>query len=158
MATSAFVSVEPVLRFPIGVLAGAVATVAMNATMNRLPEGDMPPKVASGVLTDTAPEDSPDRLSEFVHYFAGVGTGVFYAYITLVFGTVLGEGTLSTMASAVFLYVGMVGFFVFVPLRVSDTKNRLGTTARDWSVCALVYVGVLVPAAESVSILAGRLL
>nr|WP_239642317.1 hypothetical protein [Haloarcula amylolytica] len=55
------------LRFVVGVAAGVVATIAMDLVMARLPEGETPPFIASGVLTDSAPDDAPGRLANVVH-------------------------------------------------------------------------------------------
>jgi len=153
-ASEFFVAVDPVLRFPLGVLAGAVATLAMDAVMPRLSEGETPPKVASGVLTSTHPDESPEGLSTFVHYFAGVGTGALYVYLSLVADMFLGSASaVPVLSFGAFLYIGMVGFFAFVPLRLSKlSEERKTDTLRDWSVCALVYVAVLLPALSLLSL------
>lgn len=134
---------------PFGVVPGAVATLGMDAVMTRLPEGATPPRVAASVLTATAVEDAPERLATFVHYFAGAGTGVLYVWLLLAVETVVGVSPLVTVAvSAAFLYASMVAFFAFVPLPASEglSVERRRRTARDWAVCAAVYVAVVVPA------------
>ena len=141
----------PAVFLPLGVLAGAVATLGVDAVMKRLPEGATPPRVAASVLTATEVNDAPERLATFIHYFAGVGTGVLYVWVLLAVETVVGVGVspVATVAvSAAFLYVSMVAFFAFVPLPVSDglSGKRRRRTARDWAVCAAVYVVVVVPA------------
>ncbi|MCX2818697.1 hypothetical protein EGH25_04945 [Haladaptatus sp. F3-133] len=132
---------------PLGVVAGLVATLGMDLAMRRLPEGGTPPRVAAGVLTETHPDVSSERLSGFVHYFAGAGSGVLYAYLYLVIGSLasvppIAEAVLATVV----LYIGMVGFFVLVPLRLSSVeKGRRRGIARDWGLSALVYVMVVAP-------------
>jgi len=59
------------LRFLLGAVAGILATLSMDLVMTRLPEGDTPPFVASGVLTATRPRSAPGRLAAVVHYLAG---------------------------------------------------------------------------------------
>lgn len=144
----------PAVFLPLGVVAGAVATLGMDAVMTRLPEGATPPRVAASVLTSTAVEDAPERLATFVHYFAGAGTGALYVWLLLVAETVVGVSPLVTVAvSAGFLYVSMVAFFTFVPLPLSDglSRERRRRTTRDWAVCATVYVAVVVPAVSVLS-------
>lgn len=141
----------PAVFLPLGVVAGAVATLGVDAVMRLLPEGTTPPRVASSVLTATAVDDAPERLATFVHYFAGAGAGVLYVWVLLAVETVVGVGVspVATVAvSAAFLYVSMVAFFAFVPLSVSEglSEKRRRRTARDWAVCAAVYVVVVVPA------------
>ncbi len=139
----------PAVFLPLGVVAGAAATLGMDAVMPRLPEGATPPRVAASVLTATAVEDAPERLATFVHYFAGAGTGVLYVWLLLAVETIVGASPLVTVAvSAAFLYVLMVAFFTFLPLPLSDglSRERRRKTARDWAVCAAVYVAVVAPA------------
>lgn len=139
----------PAVFLPLGIIAGSVATLGMDAVMARLPEGATPPRVAASVLTSTAVEDAPERLATFVHYFAGAGTGALYLWLLLVAETVVGVSPLVTVAvSAAFLYVSMVAFFAFVPLPLSDglSEKRRRRTVRDWTVCAAVYVVVVAPA------------
>jgi hypothetical protein len=129
----------------------------MDLVMGRLPEGDTAPKVAAGVLTGKHPDDSSDRLSEFVHYFAGAGSGALYAYLYLGVGSF---SPLSTSAEVAFtsavLYLGMVGFFVAVPLwRSSVERDRGSKVARDWGVSALVYVSVVSPVFVALSYVVG---
>lgn len=73
----------------------------------------------------------------------------------LVAETVVGSSPLVPVAvSAAFLYVSMVAFFAFVPLSLSDglSRERCRKTARDWAVCAAVYVAVVVPATVVISV------
>ena len=141
----------PAVFLPLGVLAGAVATLGVDAVMRLLPEGATPPRVAASVLTATEVDEAPERLATFAHYFAGAGTGVLYVWVLLAVETVVGVGVspVATVAvSAAFLYVSMVAFFASVPLPVSDglSRERRRRTARDWAVCAAVYVVIVVPA------------
>jgi len=151
-----FVSVDPVVWLPIGLLSGLIATLAMDAVMPRLPEGKTPPRVASGVLSLKHPEESPRRLSAFIHYFSGVGTGGLYVY--LLSGAERAFGGVSiglSVLTGVFLYVGMVSFFGLVPLKASEiSPNRTRDTLRDWSVCAFVYVVVLFPCVAVLTLVA----
>lgn len=138
----------PAVFLPLGVVAGAVATLGVDAVMTRLPEGATPPRVAASVLTATPVDDAPERLAAFVHYFAGAGTGAVYVWLLLVAETVVGSSPLVTVAvSAALLYVSMVAFFASVPLPLSDglSRERRRRTARDWAVCAAVYVVIVVP-------------
>jgi len=138
---------DALLRLPVGVVAGFVATLGMDVVMRFLPEGDTPPRVAAGVLTETHPDESPRRLAAFAHYFAGAATGALYAYLTLVSEVLLGGPSApSTTSAAVFLYAGMVGFFVLMPLPLSSLEEgRARRVSVNWAVCALVYVSVVVP-------------
>ena len=47
------------LRVLLGVVAGVLATLAMDLVMARIDEGSTPPRVASGVLTETRPDSAP---------------------------------------------------------------------------------------------------
>jgi hypothetical protein len=138
--------VDALVAFPIGVLSGIVATLGMDVVMERVSEGKTAPRVASGVLTETHPDESPERLSGFVHYFAGAGSGALYAYILLAV-SYAEVGTTARLAIGAFvLYVGMVGFFVAVPLRISSMEEeRVSEVARGWALSALAYVAVIAP-------------
>jgi len=141
-------SVTFLLQFPLGAVAGVVATLAMNPVMSRLPEGDTPPTVAASVLTDSVPQEAPDRLAGFAHYFAGVGTGVLFAWLSISSGLLVEDVVGSVLVASVILYVLMVGFFVTVPLPLSQIEGgRKAAVARDWSVSAFVYVLVVAPTA-----------
>jgi hypothetical protein len=142
---------------PLGVISGFVATLGMDLVMGRLPEGGTAPKVAAGVLTGKHPDDSSERLSEFVHYFAGAGSGALYAYLYLGVGYFSALSASAEVAfTAAVLYLGMVGFFVAVPLRAcSVEKGRRSEVARDWGVSALVYVSVVSPVFAALSYVAG---
>jgi hypothetical protein len=134
------------LRFLVGVAAAVVATLVMDAVMARLPEGETPPFVASGVLTDRPPADAPARLAGVVHYLAGGLTGPLFVWIVLVTDGLLGPSLVATAVAAVVLYVLMVGFFAVVVVpRSRVSAARVGPIRRDWAVSAAVYLLVLVP-------------
>ena len=135
------------LRFVLGVAAAVVATLAMDVVMARLPEGETPPFVASGVLTDTPPDAAPARLARVVHYLAGGLTGPLFVWLLLAGeGLLGGPSLLSTLLAGGTLYVLMVGFFVAVVLpRSRVAAQRLGTIRRDWALSAAAYLLVLVP-------------
>lgn len=135
------------LRFVIGVAAGVVATVAMDFVMARLPEGETPPFVASGVLTDSAPQHAPARLANVVHYIAGWLTGPLFVWVLLTSeGLLGGQSLLATVLAAAVLYTLMVGFFVLVVLPRSRLASvRLADIRRDWAISAAAYLLVLVP-------------
>lgn len=134
------------LQFVLGVVAGAIATLAMDRVMAALPEGLTPPFVAAGVLTQSTPRAAPERLALFVHYFAGVLTGPLFVWILLTGEGVLGAGITTVLIAAVVLYLLMVGFFgVIVLPRVEIHPGRTATILRDWAISAAVYLAVLVP-------------
>ncbi|MDS0222780.1 hypothetical protein NDI54_15645 [Haloarcula sp. S1AR25-5A] len=135
------------LRFVVGVAAGVVATVAMDLVMARLPEGETPPFVAAGVLTDTVPADAPNRLASVVHYVAGWLTGPLFVWMLLTSeGLLGGQSIIATALAATVLYVLMVGFFVFVVLPRSRLASaRVAAIRRDWAISAAAYLLVLVP-------------
>lgn len=140
----------PVVRFPIGLVAGVVATLAMDLIMARLPEGETPPKVAAGVLTETHPDDAPARLGTVAHYLAGAGTGLLFVWLSLAAEFVAGEPSLLTaLGTTALLFVLMVGFFVLVPLPRAPglEADRRRQTGRDWAISAFIYLLVLVPVA-----------
>jgi hypothetical protein len=137
---------EPALRFPVGLLAAVVATLAMDQVMPRLPEGETPPRVAAAVLTDSSPEGAPDLLADVVHYVAGGLTGPLFVWLLYAGEYALGPGVTTTLAVGVVLLVLMVAFFVGVVLpRASVTDTRRRVIGRDWALSALAYVVVLVP-------------
>lgn len=135
------------LRFVIGVAGGVLATLAMDLVMARLPEGETPPFVASGVLTDSAPQHAPERLASVVHYIAGWLTGPLFVWVLLTSeGLLGGPSILATLLAATVLYGLMVGFFVFVVLPRSRLPSvRMADIRRDWAISAAVYLVVLVP-------------
>jgi len=140
------------LQFLIGAAAAVVATFAMDAVMARLPEGETPPFVASGVLTDRPPGDAPSRLASAVHYLAGGLTGPLFVWLTLVTDGLLGASLVATVAAAAILYVLMVGFFAVVVLpRSRVSAARVGAIRRDWAVSAGAYLLVLVPVVTAVT-------
>ena len=136
----------PVL-FLVGIAAGVIATLGMDVVMARLDEGETPPQIASGVLTDTHPDSAPSRLASVVHYVAGTLTGPLFVWLYLVATGVIGDGALATVAAAVVCYPLMVGFFALVVLPRSRglARQRLSTIRRAWSVEAAVYLVVLAP-------------
>lgn len=141
---------EPVVRFPIGLVAAVIATLGMDVVMARLPEGLTPPTVAAGVLTETHPDEAPDRLGTVVHYLAGLGAGLLFVWLSLAAEFVAGEASLLTVvATTLLLFALMVGFFVLVPLPLAPGlgASRRRKTARDWAVSAAAYLFVLVPVA-----------
>lgn len=139
-------TVPVVLRFPLGALAGVVATLAMDAAMARLPEGATPPTVAAGVLTESHPDAAPRRLASAVHYLAGGLTGPLFVWLLLAGEALLGPGVVAAALSTLLLLALMVGFFVLVVLpRAGFPRERSRAVARDWAVSAAVYCAVLVP-------------
>jgi len=139
---------QPVLRFPIGLVGGVLATLGMDLVMARLPEGTTPPSVAAGVLTETHPDDAAERLGTVAHYLAGMGTGLLFVWLSLATEFVAGGPSLATAAvTGLVLYVLMVGFFVTVPLPRAPglSAGRRRTTGRDWALAAAGYLLVLVP-------------
>jgi hypothetical protein len=148
MVTETVAIPAPVVRFPIGLVGGILATLGMDLIMNQLPEGETPPAVAAGVLTKTHPDLSPDRLGTVAHYLAGTATGLLFVWLSLAVESLAGEPSLLTAAgTGLVLYVLMVGFFLVVPLpRVPElSADRRRTTGRDWAIMAAGYLLVLVP-------------
>lgn len=134
------------LLFVVGVVAAVVATLVMDQVMARLPEGETPPFVASGVLTERHPDGAPGRLATAVHYLAGWLTGPLFVWFLLAGWAVVGRGVAGTLLAAVALYVAMVGFFAVVVLPRSRVEDeRVDTIRRDWAVSAAAYLVVLVP-------------
>ncbi|WP_018257071.1 hypothetical protein [Halomicrobium katesii] len=141
-------SVSPgvALLITFGVVAGMLATRAMDVVMARLPEGETPPFVASGVLTEQDPDTAPKRLAAVVHHVAGWLTGPLYVTLLLLVGNVLGDGVVTYLLTAVVLLVLMVVFFAVVVLpRPGLARQRVRTITRDWAVSAAAYLLVLVP-------------
>lgn len=135
------------LRFVAGLVGAVVAVLVMDTVMARLPEGETPPSVAAGVLTDTVPESAPSRLATVVHYLAGLLTGPLFVWLLLTSeGLFGGPSVLATLVASVVLYVLMVGFFTGVVLpRSRVDPDRCGTIRRDWALSAVAYLLVLVP-------------
>lgn len=135
------------LLFLVGVGAGVLATLAMDIVMPRLPEGSTTPFIASGVLTQTQPDDAPERLASVVHYLAGMLTGPLFVWLLLVSEALVGDLSIpAIVAPGLVLYVLMVAFFAIVVLPQSlVAEARVGPIRRDWAVSALVYLLVLVP-------------
>lgn len=147
-------------RFLLGIAAAIVATLAMGAVMARFNDGKTPPRVASGVLTETPPAHASQRLAAVVHYVAGGLAGAVYVWLLLVTEVILvGPSPLGdvvrTLFTAAILYLLMVGFFVLVVLPrargLSDDRRRAVTSA--WAVDAAVYVVVLASLVALVSTL-----
>jgi hypothetical protein len=135
------------LRFAVGVVAAVLATLVMDRVMARLPEGETPPFVAAGVLTERPPGDAPARLAAVVHYLAGALTGPLFVWLTLASEAVLGgPSTAATLLATAVLYPLMVGFFTVVVLpRSQVAADRVAAIRRDWAVAAAAYLLVLVP-------------
>lgn len=135
------------LLFLVGIVAGVVATLAMDRVMDRVDEGWTPPRVAAGVLTDTHPDESPERLSSVVHYVAGTLSGALFVWLLFAAGNVVGPGTLATVLAGVVMYPLMVGFFALVvlPRSAGLPRQRLRRIRRAWAIEAAVYLLVLVP-------------
>ncbi len=140
-------TLSPVVRFPLGLAAGVLATLAMDLVMTRLPEGETPPTVAAGVLSLTHPDRAPGRLASVVHYLAGLLTGPLFVYTLYLAESVIAPSAVATGTAAAVLLVVMVGFFVVVVLPRPDglRPDRRARIGRDWAVSAAVYVAVLVP-------------
>jgi TRAP-type C4-dicarboxylate transport system permease large subunit len=135
------------LLFLAGIVAGVVATLAMDVVMARIDEGATPPQIASGVLTERHPDRAPGRLASVVHYVAGALTGPLFVWLLLVGEGLFGAGTLALLAAAVVCYPLMVGFFALVVLPRSTglARQRLRRIRRAWSIEAAVYLLVLAP-------------
>lgn len=134
------------LRFVLGAVAAVFGVLFMDVVMARLPEGETPPRVASGVLTETHPDEAPERLASVVHYAAGLLTGPLFVWFLLVFEGLLGPGLVATATADLALFVLMVGFFVVVVLPRSQVEiERVGTIRRDWTTAAAAYLLVVVP-------------
>jgi hypothetical protein len=134
------------LLIVFGVVAGMIATRAMDVVMARLPEGETPPFVASGVLTQQDPDTAPERLAAVVHHVAGWLTGPLFVTMLLLVGSLLGSGIATHLLTAAALLVLMVGFFALVVLsRLGLARQRVSAITRDWAVSAFVYLVVLVP-------------
>lgn len=135
------------LLFVVGIGAGVAATLAMDRVMARIDEGETPPRVASGVLTDTEPDRAPGGVASAVHYVAGALTGPLFVWLYLVAAGVVGAGVPAVAAAAAVCYPLMVGFFALVVLPRSHglARQRLSAIRRAWSVEAAVYLLVLVP-------------
>jgi hypothetical protein len=135
------------LRFLVGIAAAAAATLAMDVVMTRRPEGQTPPTVAAGVLTDRHPDDAPQRLATVVHYLAGGLSGGLYVWLLYATEATLDTtSTLATAVAAVVMITLMIGFFAVVVLPRSRIQSgRLSAVRRDWAAAAATYVAVLAP-------------
>lgn len=141
-------ALAPVVRLPLGVLAGVLATLAMDVAAARLPEGRTPPTVAAGVLTRSHPDAAPARLAAAVHYLAGGLTGPLFVWLLLASERLVGgPSPLATGVAAAVLFVLMVTFFVGVVLPRAEglPRQRVRLVARDWTLSAAAYLAVLVP-------------
>lgn len=133
-------------RFVLGVAAAVIATLAMDRVMALRPEGETPPRVAAGVLTDRRPGAAPQRPATVVHYLAGGLTGPLFVWLLYGVEGLLGAGLLAVVVATLILYPLMVGFFVLVVLpRSSLPRQRIDGVRRDWAVSAAAYLAVLVP-------------
>jgi hypothetical protein len=143
---SSAVSLGVSLQYSLGVAAAVVATLVMDAAMARLPEGETPPFVAAGVLTERPPDAAPVRLAAVVHYLAGGLTGPLFVWLSLTAAALFGPSLVTTLLAALVLYVLMVGFFAVVVLpRSLVARDRVAAIRRDWAVAAAAYLVVLVP-------------
>ncbi|PSP61877.1 hypothetical protein BRC76_05435 [Halobacteriales archaeon QH_8_67_36] len=134
------------LRIVLGLVAGVIATLGMDLVMGRLPEGETPPRVASGVLTGQAPDTAPAGVASAVHYVAGGGTGPLFVTLLFLVEGVLGLGPVSYLVTTAVLFVLMVAFFVGVVLpRPRLAGGRRSAVGRDWALSAAAYLVVLVP-------------
>jgi hypothetical protein len=133
--------------FAVGVGAGVLATLAMDLVMRRLEEGETPPRIASGVLTDTEPDRSPEGVASAVHYVAGALTGPLFVWLYLVAAAVVGAGTTGVIAATLVCYPLMIGFFALIVLPRSRglSRQRLSLIRRAWAVEAAVYLLVIAP-------------
>lgn len=129
------------------IAAGVLATLAMDAVMSRIDEGEMPPRIASGVLTGQPPNHAPRRLANVVHYVAGALTGPLFLWLSLVAGLLVGPGALAVVVATLVCYPLMVGFFVLVPLPRAQglARQRVKGIGQAWAVEAAVYLAVLAP-------------
>lgn len=140
--------IPPVVGLPLGVVAGTLATLAMDWVTLRISEGTTPPRVASGVLTDTHPDDAPERLAAVIHYLAGAGTGVLFYWLVTLPAAVVGVGlpVVRSLAAGPVLFLLMYGFFAWIVLPRSPLSvTRSQRVARAWAISAAVYVATLVP-------------
>jgi hypothetical protein len=135
------------LRFLVGIVAAVAATLAMDFVMTRRPEGDTPPTVAAGVLTDSHPDHAPERLATVVHYLAGGLSGGLYVWLLYATeATLETTSVLATGVTAVVMITLMTGFFAAVVLPRSRIQpGRLPGVRRDWAAAAATYVVVLAP-------------
>ena len=141
-------------RIFLAVLAGALATLAMDLVMARVGEGETPPRVASGVLTETRVDDAPRRLAAVVHYVAGALSGPLFLWLLLVAEGLLGTGLVAALAATIAFYPLMVGFFVLVVLPRSQgtSRERRLAIGRAWAIDAAGYLVVLVPLVIAASV------
>jgi hypothetical protein len=130
------------------IAAGVVATLAMDAVMPRLAEGEMPPRIASGVLTGQPPNHAPRRLAAVVHYVAGSLTGPLFLWLSFVASLLVEPGLAAVVLATVVCYPLMVGFFLLVPLPRAQglARQRVKGIGQAWAVEAAVYLLVLAPA------------
>jgi hypothetical protein len=137
---------DPALRFPLGLLGAVIATLVMDQVMARLSEGETPPRIAAGVLTETHPSDASGRLAAVVHYLAGWLTGPLFVWLLYAGEYLVGPGIETTLSITAVLFVLMIGFFGIVVLPRSRVRNsRRRSIVRDWTLSAVAYLVVLVP-------------
>jgi hypothetical protein len=149
--TSLLTTIDVSLRFVIGAVAAVPATLAMDRMMARLPEGETPPFVAAGVLTECPPNDASPRLAAVVHYVAGGLTGPLFVWISLSAEAIAGDPSpATTLLAAAVLYALMIGFFAGVVLpRSRVAADRVAAIRRDWVVAAATYLLALVLVASA---------
>ncbi|AEN06924.1 hypothetical protein [Halolamina sp.] len=135
------------LRFVVGVLAAAVALFVMGLAIPRFPDGELPPQIAAGVLTNRRPDGISGNLADAIHYAAGLLGGPVFVWLTLLFEGLLGSASLVAAGLAmVVLYGFLTGFFLLVVLprsRVADL--RVPRIQRAWLFSVAIYVLVLAP-------------
>jgi hypothetical protein len=144
----------PPIRLLAGVVAGGLAVQVMDLVMARLPEGETPPFVAAGVLTEQSPDTAPGRLASVVHHVAGLLTGPLLVTVLLFVEALLGSSVVSYLVAATVVLVLMIAFFAVVVLPRAEglPAQRLGRIRRDWAVSAVAYLAVLVPVVAAVSV------
>lgn len=133
------------LRFVVGLVAAGVATIVLTLVLPRFTDGDLPPKVAAGVLTSRRPDDAPSGVADAVYYSTGLLTGPLFVWVTLLFeGLSNGATHTATVLATLVLYGWVVGGFLFVVLPRSRVANlRVPRIRRAWAIAAVAYVLVL---------------
>lgn len=139
-----------------GAILGAVATVAMNVVMDRLPEGRTPTLVAASVLTGVAPDAVTARRASGVHYAAGLASGVGFLSLLAASWQLLGvdsaapltvRGIVGLGVSASVLYGFLLAFFTVLVLPRHErgfARQRLRAIRTHWAISAATHVGSLV--------------
>jgi|APHM01.1.fsa_nt_gi hypothetical protein len=132
-------------QFLVGGVAAGVATLVMDRVMMQLPEGETPPRVAAGILTNKTPAAASSRLAIFIHYTAAILTGPLFVWLRLSSEAIVGPTPVHILLAIAALYTGMVGFFIGIVLPRADiTSKRVHGIRRDWAISATSYVVVTV--------------